>query len=68
LHKVAASAAWKDDQTLEMLWRYYESPHHDSVTCEFEGSQVTIKFLNSITKTRGQTQDQRTPLTGRLAA
>lgn len=46
--KIAASACWKDDDTLEMIWRYYETPHHDTVTCHFKDSNVTVEFMNSI--------------------
>jgi CubicO group peptidase (beta-lactamase class C family) len=46
--KVAASAAWKDTNTFQMIWRYYETPHHDTVTCRFEDRSVTIEFQNSI--------------------
>jgi CubicO group peptidase (beta-lactamase class C family) len=46
--KIAASAGWKDPDTLEMTWRYYETPHHDTVTCHFEGNTVTVRFKNSI--------------------
>jgi len=31
-----------------MIWRYYETPHHDTVTCHFEGNNVTVEFMNSI--------------------
>jgi CubicO group peptidase (beta-lactamase class C family) len=46
--KIAASARWKDDSTLEMIWRYYETPHHDTVTCHFDANNVAVEFLNSI--------------------
>jgi CubicO group peptidase (beta-lactamase class C family) len=48
LCKIAASAAWKDENTLVMLWRYYETPHHDTVTCHFEGDNVKVEFMNGI--------------------
>jgi len=48
--KVAAAGAWKDENTLEVEWRYYETPHHDTVTCRFHEGQVEIKFMNSITQ------------------
>ncbi len=64
--KVAAAAAWKDDRTLEMVWRYYETPHHDTVTCKFDGDKVTISFVNSIAALSGKTQDTRKPLSGRV--
>lgn len=46
--KIAASARWNDENTFEMIWRYYETPHHDTVTCHFEGNNVTVRFRNSI--------------------
>jgi hypothetical protein len=51
--QVAAAAAWKDDGTLEMHWRFYETPHHDTLTCRFNGAEVSIEFLNSITQALG---------------
>jgi CubicO group peptidase (beta-lactamase class C family) len=63
--KIAASAAWTDDKTLVMQWRYYETPHHDTVTCAFDGDGVTISFLNSITAMNPKAKDARAPLKGR---
>ena len=64
--KIAAAAAWKDYHTLEMLWRYRESPHHDTVTCRFEYDTVKIEFLNSISEMPPRTNDKRPALLGRL--
>jgi CubicO group peptidase (beta-lactamase class C family) len=65
-HKLAASGTWKDEHTFEMTWRYYETPHHDTVTCVFEGDRVKITFLNSIAQLSGKTQDERPILQGQL--
>ncbi len=46
--KLAASGTWKDENTFEMMWRYYETPHHDTVTCRFDGDKVAIEFAASI--------------------
>ena len=46
--KVAANAAWKDPNTLELLLRYYETPHHDTLTCRFDGDNVSIEMIASI--------------------
>lgn len=63
--KVAGNYAWKDDKTLEMLWRYVETPHHDRVTCVFDGGGgVQVTFLNSIAEKRKQ-KDSRPVLVGR---
>lgn len=68
LSKIAASATWTDDNTLVMTWRYYETPHRDTVTCKFEGDAVTITFLNSITAMNPKAKDARVPLKGKAAA
>jgi len=66
--KIAASAAWMDDKTLVMQWRYYETPHSDTVTCVFDGDSVTISFLNSITAMNSKAKDARAPLMGKAVA
>ncbi|MDB6117613.1 MAG: class beta-lactamase-related serine hydrolase [Verrucomicrobiaceae bacterium] len=66
--KVASAAAWKDANTLEMLWRYYETPHHDTVTCKFNGDTITVSFLNSLASMNGKTKDTRPDLIGKIEA
>jgi len=48
--KVAASGAWRDENTFAMIWRFYETPHSETVTCRFDGDKVKIEFLTSITQ------------------
>jgi len=62
--KIAASAVWTDEQTLVMTWRYYETPHRDTLTCRFEGDQLTITFLDSISALNSKAKDSRAPLKG----
>jgi CubicO group peptidase (beta-lactamase class C family) len=47
-HKLVASGTWKDGNTFEMTWRYYETPHHDTVTCRFDGDKVAVELVASI--------------------
>jgi len=61
---VAASGIWKDANTFEMLWRYFETPHHDTVTCRFDGDEVKISFLSSIAAMRNA-KDGRPELAGK---
>lgn len=68
LSKIAASATWTDDTTLVLTWRYYETPHSDTLTCTFDGDDVTITFLNSITAMNPKAKDTRAPLKGRAIA
>lgn len=65
--KIAASATWTDEHTLLMTWRYYETPHSDTLTCKFDGHNVEITFLNSITAMNPKAKDARPPLKGTLA-
>jgi hypothetical protein len=60
--KVAASGVWKDEHAWEMTWRYYETPHHDTVKCHFEGDKVSITFQASTN--RGK--EKRPVLQGQL--
>lgn len=62
--RIAACGAWTDDNTYELMLRYYETPHHDTVTCRFEGDRVRISFLSSITRMRGA-KDRRPILEGK---
>jgi len=48
--KVAASGAWRDENTFDMIWHFYETPHSDYVACRFDGEKVKVEFLGSITK------------------
>jgi hypothetical protein len=63
--KIAASAACTGDATLVLTLRYYETPHSDTLTCQFDGDKVTISFLSSITAMNPKAKDARAPLTGR---
>jgi len=62
--KIATSGAWKDN-TFEMMLRYYETPHHDTVTCRFFADKVEIAFMNSITGMNPNAKDKRPILQGR---
>jgi hypothetical protein len=42
--KVAGSFAWKDENTLELVLRYIESPHTETITCKFDKKNVGIGF------------------------
>ncbi len=62
--KVAASGTWKGEDTFEMTWRYIETPHHDTVTCQFTDDDLHISFLSSIAQPG---KDKRPELQGRIA-
>ncbi len=65
--KIATAGAWKDDNTFEMMLRYYETPHHDMITCRFDGDKVEISFMNSIAALGANPKDKRPVLRGAAA-
>lgn len=67
-HPLVASGTWKDENTFEMTWRYFETPHHDTVTCRFDGDAVEISIVSSIAQMRAKAKDPRPVLRGRLNA
>lgn len=67
--KVAAAGAWTDENTFVMQWRYYETPHHDTVTCRFDADRVRVEFVNNITAISGGAHPEiRSALSGRFAS
>lgn len=66
--KLVAGGVWKDENTFEVMLRYYETPHHDTVTCRFEGDKVTVAFMNSIAAMSATPKDKRPVLLGRMIA
>ncbi len=69
IQKVAASGTWLDARTFQMTWHFYETPHHDTVTCRFDGNRVHVEFLNSITEKKNPVHPEtREPLNGEIVA
>lgn len=64
--KVAASGTWKDDNTFVMTWHFFETPHHDTVTCHFDGDRLKVEFLNSVTQYSPSHKEARPVLQGQL--
>jgi len=66
--KIAAAAAWKDATTLQLTFRFFETPHHDTVTCRFVNDSVTIEFLDSLAAMGPAKKDRRSPWQGKCQA
>ena len=45
-YKVDGAYSWKDDQTLELILRYVESPHTQTLSLRFDGDSVNIDNIN----------------------
>jgi hypothetical protein len=49
-----------------MVLRYYETPHHDTVTCRFDNGSVQISFMNSMAQMSPTPKDKRPVLKGSM--
>jgi len=45
--KVVGSFAWKDNNTIELVLRYIESPHTEIITCKFDKNTASVDFRYS---------------------
>ncbi|HEY6900833.1 MAG TPA: serine hydrolase [Puia sp.] len=65
--KIAGTATWIDEHTLQLNTRFVEAIFGDKVTCAFDGDKLNVTFLNSVAETATKpTPEQRKPLTGSL--
>jgi hypothetical protein len=61
--KVAGSYAWKDENTLELVLRYIESPHSETIVCKFDKDNLLMDIHysnmpeNVKTELKGVTKD-----------
>jgi len=49
-----------------VMLRYYETPHHDTITCRFNDQSVQISFMNSIAQMSPPPKDKRPVLHGKM--
>jgi hypothetical protein len=66
--KLAASGAWADQNTFQVVLRYYETPHHDTVTCRFDEAKVQISFMDSMAQMSPAPKDKRPVLQGQMVS
>lgn len=45
--KVAGEYNWRDDNKLELVLRYIESPHTETITCQFEDNKLKFESRSS---------------------
>lgn len=45
--RVAGEYNWRDDNKLELVLRYIESPHTETITCQFDGDGLRMESRNS---------------------
>ncbi|HMJ69444.1 MAG TPA: serine hydrolase [Cyclobacteriaceae bacterium] len=65
---LAAAATWSDENTLVITLRYVEVAHSDKFVVNFNKNEITMSFLNSVSKGNPSVAEQRPTLTGKLTA
>lgn len=66
--QLAANGGWLNSYTLTVHLHYIETTHGDNFTFVFDGDQVKLTFLNSVSNGNKTVAEQRQPLTGKLSA
>jgi hypothetical protein len=64
--KIAATATWINDNTLQVNLKFVEGVHGDKLTFAFEDNKVTLTLLNSVAENSKNTPEKREKLTGIL--
>lgn len=62
--KIAGTATWLNENTLQLNEKFVETVHGDKLTCVFEGNKVTVSFLNSVSENTKNSLDKRSTLIG----
>jgi CubicO group peptidase (beta-lactamase class C family) len=45
--KIVGAYSWKEDQSLELILRYIESPHTERIICYFDKKKIEVEFKDS---------------------
>lgn len=64
--KVAGTATWLDNNTLQLNARFVEAMHGDKITCKFEGDKITVSFMNSVAENTKAYPEKRMDLVGSM--
>jgi hypothetical protein len=46
-YKIAGAYNWRGEDKLELVLRYIESPHTETISCQFEGNKIHVQFRKS---------------------
>lgn len=62
--KIAGTATWVNENTLQLDARFVEAIHGDKVTCVFTGDKLSVSFLNSVSANTNNSPEKRTGIAG----
>ncbi len=65
--RIAGTATWINDHTLQLNVRFVEAIFGDAITCVFADDSLSVSFLNSVSETAlKKTPDPRKDLSGKM--
>jgi CubicO group peptidase (beta-lactamase class C family) len=64
--KMANTATWVNENTLQINFKFVEAVHGDKLTVVFEENKMTVSFMNSISENTKNTPEKREALRGVL--
>src|SRR5690606_20109031 len=64
--KIASSASWINENTLQLEMKFVEGIHGDKITCVFNNNHVSISFINSVAEHNKNDSDKRAKLEGTI--
>jgi hypothetical protein len=67
LSRIASTATWLDDNTLQINLKFVDQVHGDKLTVKFEGNNVTVSLLSSISENNKNSPEKREAIKGTMA-
>ncbi|MPR32494.1 serine hydrolase domain-containing protein [Salmonirosea aquatica] len=64
--RIAGTATWLDDNTLQLKQKFVDAIHGDTLTLTFQGDTLAVDFMNSVSAHVKTFPDQRQKLTGTM--
>jgi hypothetical protein len=65
--KIAGTATWINENTLQLNARFVEAIHGDKITCMFDGDKISVSFLNSVAENTKTNPEKRMNLSGTIS-
>jgi len=62
--KIAGTATWINDNTLQLDAKFVEAIHGDKITCAFTDDKISVSFLNSISANTKNSPERRASING----
>jgi hypothetical protein len=66
ISKIAATATWLNNSTLQINLKFIEAVHGDKITATFDDNKIKISLLSSFNEKSKNASDERAILTGPL--